>query len=167
MIQVWGSSHVARAKFIDVAKSIKEGKPAIWKKYYNGKFSEPALGGESSPLEEGNPRTRSMDVSYITAVEKYIMVVATTVPGSEETTAELHATWSDDGIRWAKRVPLANDGGEMFFPSIVGIEDGARQTGEAFYIYYTFSKAGAWDRWSDAVIARRRVEVRSAEVEGR
>ncbi len=151
---------VARAKVSEVLKNSRKGQRVRWKKYYDGDFSEPANGGRSTPLEEGNPRTRWMDLSYNTEIGKYIMVAATTNAGSEETKAELCVTWSDDGIYWAKRVRLVDEGGECFYPSIIGLQDSPRQTGKTFFIYYTFSEKGAWDRWGDAVIVRRKVTVR-------
>lgn len=147
---------VARAKVAEVVQAGLEGKNAEWKKYYNNHFSEPGLGGRSSPLEEGNPGTRWMDVSYNTAIEKYIMVVAANT-GTDK--VELFVTWSDDGIAWAERRKLADEDGESFYPSIVGFEDDPRQSGAEFYVYYTFSAKGGWERWSDAAIARRRITV--------
>ena len=119
---------VARAKVSEVLKNSRKGQRVRWKKYYDGDFSEPANGGRSTPLEEGNPRTRWMDLSYNTEIGKYIMVAATTNAGSEETKAELCVTWSDDGIYWAKRVRLVDEGGECFYPSIIGLQDSPRQT---------------------------------------
>ena len=99
-----------------------------------------------------------MDLSYNTELGKFVMVVATNV-GVGENCVELCATWSGDGIHWAKRTKLVDEGGECFYPSIIGLVDDPRQAGETFYIYYTFSGKGAWDRWGDAVIMRRKVTV--------
>lgn len=149
---------VAKARVSDVVRAGLEGKSAEWMKYHNKAFTEPAVGGRSTPLEKHNPQTRWMDVSYNTALEKYIMVVAVnTSPGK----VELFLTCSDDGITWAERRKLADEEGESFYPSIVGFGEDPRQTGPEFYIYYTFSRKGEWDRWSDAEIVRRRITVRN------
>jgi len=145
---------VARARVHDVVQGALTGKSANWKKYYMHGFSEPALGGKSSPLETGNPGTRWMDISYNTALGKYIMAVAASTSSNK---VELFMTCSDDGLTWAKRCKLADDDGESFYPSIVGFGDDSRQSGREFFIYYTFSARGGWERWSDAVIVRRKV----------
>lgn len=62
---------VARAKVADVVRAGLEGQNTAWKKYYEGEFTEPALGGRSSALEKGNPSVRWMDVSYNTALRIY------------------------------------------------------------------------------------------------
>jgi hypothetical protein len=84
-----------------------------------------------------------------------MVVAANTPPGK----VELFVTWSDAGIVWAGRRKLADEQGESFYPSIVGFGEDPRQTGTHFYVYYTFSEKGGWDRWSDAVIARRKITV--------
>ncbi|MEI8316076.1 MAG: hypothetical protein WCG79_11580 [Verrucomicrobiota bacterium] len=145
---------VARAKVAEVVQAGLEGRSAKWTKWYNQAFSEPAVGGKSTPLEKGNPATRWMDVSYNAALRKYIMVAAANTSPSK---VELFVTWSDDGIIWAERRKLVTENGECFYPSIVGFGEDPRQTEAQFYVYYTFSEKGGWDRWSDAVIARRKI----------
>ena len=145
---------VARAKVAEVVQAGLEGRSAKWTKWYNQAFSEPAVGGKSTPLEKGNPATRWMDVSYNAVLRKYIMVAAANTSPSK---VELFVTWSDDGIIWAERRKLVTENGECFYPSIVGFGEDPRQTEAQFYVYYTFSEKGGWDRWSDAVIARRKI----------
>ena len=147
---------VARAKVTDVVQAGLEGKNVKWTKYYKSTFSETAVGGKSAPLENGNPGTRWMDVSYNTVLKKYIMIVAANTSRGK---VELFLTWSDDGITWAERGKLSDENGESFYPSITGFGDNPRQTGAEFYVYYTFSVKGGWGRWDDAVIARRRITI--------
>ncbi len=145
---------VARAKVAEVVSAGMEGKGAKWTKYYNGAFSEPAVGGRSSPLELGNPGTRWMDVSYNAALGKFVMVVAAnTFPQN----VDLFITCSEDGIHWDERRKLAAEKGEAFYPSIIGFLDDPRRTEKEFYVYYTFSPKGGWERWSDAAIVRRKI----------
>ena len=99
-----------------------------------------------------------MDVSYNTALKKYIMVVAASTPAN--TNVELFITSSDDGITWGPRQKLAKENGESFYPSIVSVNENPRETGSEFYVYYTFSKKGKWNRWDDAVIARRKIIIK-------
>lgn len=147
---------VARAKVADVVQAGLAGKSADWKKYYEGAFSEPALGGRSTALEKGNPNVRWMDVSYNTILKKYIMVIAANTAPRQ---VALFMTWSDDGITWAERRILVNEEGECFYPSILGYGEDQRQTGAEFHISYTFSAKGGFERYDDAVIARRKITV--------
>ena len=145
---------VARAKVAEVVGAGIEGKRAEWTKYYNGAFSEPALGGKSSPLERGNPGTRWMDVSYNAALDRFVMVVAANICPQN---LDLFITSSQDGIHWAERRKLAAENGEAFYPSIIGFLDDPRRTEKEFYVYYTFSPKGGWERWNDAAIVRRKI----------
>lgn len=147
---------VARARVADVVRAGLAGRNTDWKKFYEGAFSEPALGGRSTALEKGNPNVRWMDVSYNTVLQKYIMVIAAhTTPRQ----VALFVTWSDDGITWAERRKLLDDQGECFYPSILGYGGDQRQTGAEFYVSYTFSAKGGFERYDDAVIARRKITV--------
>ena len=145
---------VARAEVEEAVRAGIAGKSAQWTKYYNGAFSEPAVGGKSSPLEAGNPGTRWMDISYNATLDKVIMVVAANTSAHD---VELFITSSKDGIHWADRRRLAAENGEAFYPSIVGFLDDPRRTEKEFYVYYTFSAKGGWGRWNDAAIVRRKI----------
>ena len=145
---------VARAQMAEVIRAGLDGKSANWSKYYHGAFSEPGVGGKSSPLEKGNPGTRWMDVSYNATLKKYVMVVAA---NTSPRNVDLFITCSEDGIHWADRRKLAIENGEAFYPSIIGFLDDPRVTEKEFYVYYTFSTKGAWERWDDAAIVRRKI----------
>ena len=151
------SLSVARARLSDVMAAALQGRAAEWKKYFEGAFSEPAIGGRSSALEAGNPQTRWFDVAYNTVARKCLLVVAA---NTSSNAVGLFAAWSEDGIRWSARTPLAVEQSELFYPSIVDVGANApRQCGGEFWVYYTRSEAGGWNRWGDAAIARRRIRV--------
>jgi len=57
-------NHIARSKVSD------EGKPGTWDKYYNGSFSEPGIGGRSTPLD--NRPVNANFVVYNSYLDKYI-----------------------------------------------------------------------------------------------
>lgn len=147
---------VARASIAEVIQAGLAGRPATWTKWNGTAFSEPAIGGRSAPLEIGNPGTRWMDITYNTALRKYVMVVAV---NTSPRTVDLFVTCSADGIIWSERKKLVTENGESFYPSIIGLEDNPRQTGPHFYVYYTFSEKGGWNRWDDAAIVRRKITV--------
>lgn len=147
---------VARAKVADVVRAGLAGQNVDWKKFHKGSFSEPGLGGRSTALEKGNPNVRWMDVSYNTVLRKHIMIVAANTTPRQVT---MFVAWSHDGIIWSDRRKFADDDGECFYPSILGFGEDQRQTGAEFYVYYTSSAKGSFERWGDAVIARRKVTV--------
>jgi hypothetical protein len=145
---------VARAKIVDVITAAKESNNVVtWSKYYQGSWNESALGGKSSPLEFGNPGTRFFDVSYNEYLNKYIMVIAADFGLS----TSLYYTESADGIAWSSRSLLDDILGENFYPTIIGLGEFPRVSGADFFIYYTYSQKGNWERWSDAILARRKI----------
>ena len=145
---------VARAAVDAVVEAALEGNSVEWKKYYEGSWTEPGLRGLSSPLETGNPQTRWMSVSYNDYADKIVMIVAQNVSGPD---VNLFMTWSDDGIQWEPRIQLETGSGESFYPSIVPVGSEPSVSGWLFYVYYTYSEAGSWDRWSDAIVVRRKL----------
>ena len=70
---------------------------------------------------------------------------------------DLHMATSSDGINWSARQPLAVNIGEQFYPTIVGTGADASRSGQSFYVYYTDSQKGAWNRNKDAQLVRRMV----------
>lgn len=147
---------VARASVSDILTAAASGDVTSFYKYYNGSFSQAALGGLSSYLENGNPYTRWMDVSYNSYLDRFVMVIAQNTIGSQ---VNLFLTTSTDGINWSPRTQIESEGGESFYPSIVGLGNDPKTTGTSFYLYYTHSVLGGFDRWSDAEVVRRIVTV--------
>jgi len=143
---------VARAPVAEVVEAALANESVPWLKYYEGSFSEPGIGGLSSPLEPGNPPTSWMDLSYNTYLDKIVMVVA---DFGGLIYPNLYITWSDDGLNWAPRILLADELGESFYPSLIGLGDDPKQTDQSFYVYYTLSLAGGWSRWTNALLERR------------
>ena len=110
----------------------KQALPGTWKKWYNGGFNEPGLGGKVSPIEGlvtrpgGNP-----SVHYNTELQRWFMVWHTW-------TGNLVYSWSRDLIRWEPPVDLlkcaANT--KLWYPTIVGSTD--TQAGKEAALYYAF-----------------------------
>lgn len=106
---------VARSKISD------KGKPGTWKKYFNGRFSEPGLGGRESHIlswfsKKGSHKgdAYSPHVVYSKHLGKYLMVFngvsqAEVVKGKEvhkPKVSGIYLTSSDDAIHWDKATQL-------------------------------------------------------------
>ena len=100
-------------------------------------------------MADGNPRESNLSVARAQMAE----VIRAGLDGK----SDLFITCSEDGIHWADRRKLAIENGEAFYPSIIGFLDDPRVTEKEFYVYYTFSTKGAWERWDDAAIVRRKI----------
>lgn len=149
-----GGLAVARARLSELLANALAGRTTAFLKYYRGEFTEPGIGGNSTVIQTG--ACQWMDVAFDTYLNKYVLIVVAN--------NDLWASWSDDGVsNWSTRQRLENEPGESFYPTIVGFgTDPKVIDGPAFYVYYSYSLAGAADgfnRWSDAVLARRRITI--------
>lgn len=144
---------VARAALTDVLSSALNGAGTSFTKYYGGSWSQPGLGGLSSPLEAGNPSSSWLGVSYNDYLDQLVMVTSQRETGE----GDLFLSTSSDGINWSPRQAVAADVGEQFFPSLIGTGPDPTRTGQSFYVYYTDSRRGSDNRWMDATLARREI----------
>ena len=129
-----------------------------WTKYYGGEWTEPGLGGRSSPTEAQNAFAAHGDVSYNTYLRKFIMVT----PGLPWPASNLYWLESADGVSWSGRQLLVDDPAHKVYVTIVGADPYQRVTGREFHIYYVTSRAaanGTGSRNSDGFLARRRIQV--------
>jgi Concanavalin A-like lectin/glucanases superfamily/Domain of unknown function (DUF4185) len=145
---------VARARVDDVMTAANSNNVTVWTKYRNGNWSQPGIGGTSSGLESGNPWTNFMSVSYNEHSGKYILVVV-----CSGNNWDLCITESSDGLSWSTRVKIDSEMGESYAPSIVGFGTEPRNSGQQFYVYYSYSLAGGFNRWSDSVFSRRLISL--------
>ena len=141
---------VARAPLADLISNSLQGIKTPFTKYYNGGFTEPGIGGRSSPLEVGNPINWWSSVSYNEYLDQLVLVSSQWQSGG--TGPDLYLATSADGVNWSARQPLVLDAGEQMYPTIVGTGADPQKTGQSFYVYYTDGK-----RWGSAQLARREV----------
>lgn len=146
---------VARAPLTELVMNAQIGVLTPFQKYYEGEWNEPGYGGRASPLEVGNPANAWSAVSYNTYLNQFVLLVSEWTPSLPD----LYMATSYDGIHWTPRMPIDLDPGEQFYPTIIGMESAPSQSGASFYIYYTDSLLGGWDRWQDARWVRRRVDL--------
>lgn len=145
-----GGLAVARARLSEVLSNALAGRSTPFLKHYRGEFNEPGLGGNATVIQAG--ACQWMDVAYDSYLNRYVLIVVAN--------NDLWVSWSDDGVtNWTPRQRLENEPGESFYPTIISAgPDPKVVDGSKFYIYYSYSIAGAADgfnRWSDAVLARR------------
>ncbi|MEX2092157.1 MAG: PEP-CTERM sorting domain-containing protein [Pirellulales bacterium] len=141
---------VARAPLTDLVSNSLNGISTQFTKYHNGSWSQPGVGGLSSPLEVGNPTNWWSSVSYNDYLDQMVMVSSQWQAGG--TGPDLYLATSADGVNWSARQPLVLDAGEQMYPTILGTGANPQVTGQSFYVYYTDGK-----RWSSAQLARRLV----------
>jgi hypothetical protein len=142
---------VATAPVDEVVAAARAGTTSDWLKY-NGTEQTPGLGGRSLPLEIGNPQTSWFSVSYNTALEQFIMVIAR--HGLMTDPAELYLIASEDGYTWSPRVELSNCDCELTYPSIISPDGNPYQTGDTFYVYYVATPPDQQFRWHQTPLHR-------------
>ena len=140
---------VARAPLDELMSNSINGNKTSFTKYYNGDWTEPGIGGRSSPLEVGNPANWWASVSYNDYLDQMVLVSSQWQAGG--TGPDLYMATSPDGVNWSARQPLVLDAGEQMYPTIVGTGADPQVTGQSFYVYYTDGS-----RWSNASCAATR-----------
>ncbi|HEX3600987.1 MAG TPA: PEP-CTERM sorting domain-containing protein [Lacipirellulaceae bacterium] len=148
---------VARAPIADLLQNSLMGRSTAFTKYYNGGWSQPGIGGIGSALEVGNPFNSWSAASYNTYLNQVVLVSSQWTNDG----GDLYMATSSDGVNFSPRQALAADPGEQFYPSIVGTGADPSQSGQSFYVYYTDSKKGGFNRPTDALLLRRQVTVNS------
>ncbi len=146
---------VARCPLSDLSNAILNESTPTFYKYFNGSFLEPGLSGQSTPLEFLNGNIRWFDIGFDSKRNEYIMVfVDDTLFGQN-----LFMMLSKDMFNWGPRINLTYQQGEIFYPTLIGLSDHPKISDGEWWIYYTFSKLGAWSRWQDARLERMKIEI--------
>ncbi|MBW2257596.1 MAG: hypothetical protein JRI25_23780 [Deltaproteobacteria bacterium] len=132
------------------------GKPGAWRKYFDGEFAEPGLGGRDTPLMPRAPvvgDTFIPHVVYVEGIRRYIMTFCRVhyadLAAWEPTESGIWMAVSDDGIHYGDPVqllaciPLPRQGDELsWHPSFV--IDSVSSDGLSGYLYYAFSESWGW-----------------------
>ena len=149
---------VARAKIEDVLDAAEKGSEGTkWQKFYEGSWTEPGIGGRSSPLNEKdwNSFILMSDVAYSNYLGKYIGIVI----GQPWPNTDLYWVESEDGIHWGNYRKLVDDEGHNFYATLIGMEHNPHLVDREFFVYYINSKdyAVTGNRNKDGVLYRRQV----------
>ena len=120
------------------------GRAGAWFKYYNGKFDQPGVGGESSPIAP-DLLTRSW-VSYNTALKLFI--------GFSYYDRGYGLAVSPDGVRWRRATDLVLPFGRQFgspdlsagrvadYVSLISTDGNSAEQGLDCYLYYMVVRSG-------------------------
>jgi hypothetical protein len=139
----------ASAPVDDVVAAALIGELSAWTKYDDG-AATPGLGGTSSPLEIGNPRTSWFDVAWHDGMQRYLMVIA--VHGTLTDSSTLVLTSSADGLHWTPRQVLIECDCELTYPSFLGTSGPQRIVGNQLDLVAVNTASTADFRWQDSTL---------------
>jgi hypothetical protein len=155
--------HLARSHVAD------GGRPGTWWKYFNGAFSEPGLGGESTAISGDEPLTVSK-LTHNTFLNAYLGLGHVADAGGFTGFDLLISPNGIDGWRSLHRRVLQSssdyfarppDSFELTeYPSFVSLYGDGAQTGQTFWLYYMYLKPG--EDWQHRYLLRRRVHLSMA-----
>lgn len=143
-----GNKGVARAPVADVVMAAKNATTTQWKKYQNGSWDSPGLGGACNAIsiEDGITHT---DGAYSTYTGKYYLLLTSQDWGGNDTWIKLYE--SGDGINWSFARTIAEEPASALSSGQAGYQyativdqsgsDNA-VVGERFYVYSGFFQAG-------------------------
>ena len=151
---------MARVKIEDVLDAAEKGSEVMrWEKFYQGSWTEPGIGGRSSPLNEKDWKSFILmcDVAYSGYLGKYIGIAI----GKPWPNTGLYLLESADGMHWENYRKLADDQGHNYYATLIGLERSTHVLDREFFVYYINSKdfAVTGTRNKDGVLYRRRVTI--------
>ena len=90
------------------------GRPGTWKKFYEGSFSQPGIGGKDTLIvtaQDIGADAIFPHVTYSEMLQKYVMILNINAyieytKGIKPEKSGIYVTFSDDGIQWSKPVKL-------------------------------------------------------------
>jgi hypothetical protein len=105
---------IARARIADVIAAAQVGNVGngIWQKYYNGSFSQPALGGQSSPIAPwGITHTQAVHSSYTGKYYLALTFMAWPDANGNPINTSVKLYESADAINWSPSFVVADEPG--------------------------------------------------------
>ncbi len=132
---------VARAPIASVLEAAFGEHPhaAEFKKYYEGEWNQPGIGGLSTDLNPNAGYAGSANVAYDSAFGRYVMIT--------DDTQHLAYAESVDGLSWTLPVLLTQDENNQTsfdYAVPIGTGDDPNVLGEQFYVFFTFGSAQGW-----------------------
>jgi len=132
---------VARAPIASVLEAASGEHPhaAAFKKYYEGEWSEPGIGGLSTDLNPNAGYAGSANVAYDSAFGRYVMIT--------DDTQHIAYAESEDGLSWTLPVLLAQDENSQTsfnYAVPIGTGEDPNILGEEFYVFFTYGSQQGW-----------------------
>ena len=132
---------VARAPIAAVLEAAAGDCPhaAAFKKYYEGTWSQPGIGGLSTDLNPNAGYAGSSNVAYDSAFDRYVMVT--------DDTQHIAYAESVDGLSWTLPVLLVQDENSQTsfdYAVPIGTGDDPNVLGEQFYVFFTYGSPQGW-----------------------
>lgn len=121
------------------------GRPGTWRKYFEGKFDEPGLGGRDTAvvsMQKVPGDAYAASVVHVRSLQRYVMVFCCLAHADFEskraTRSGIYLTSSQDGIHW--------DEPQLLFP-ILTVPIPGREVGLHPSLYLTESRANRAEGW--------------------
>jgi len=132
---------VARAPIASVLEAASDERPhaAAFKKYYEGEWGQPGIGGLSTDLNPKAGYAGSANVAFDSAFGRYVMIT--------DDTQHIAYAESADGLSWTLPVLLAQDENNQAsfdYAVPVGTGDDPNVLGEQFYVFFTYGSPQGW-----------------------
>jgi hypothetical protein len=132
---------VARAPIASVLEAAfgKHPHAAAFKKYYQGTWSQPGIGGLSTDLNPDAGYAGSSNVAYDSAFERYVMIT--------DDTEHIAYAESVDGLVWTLPVLLKQDENSQTsfdYAVPIGTDEEPNILGASFDVFFTFGSARGW-----------------------
>jgi hypothetical protein len=148
---------VFRAPVGEVVRAARRGRVTTWRKFFDGAFAEPALGGRFTDILPG-AQTRGFAVTYNTHLGRYLFIYPHRYPG--DTYWEWRLAESADAVQWSAPVAVGPaTPGERYAPSVISPGARPQTSRRGFWLYYTASLSAGWDRWPTSTLTRQRLTV--------
>ena len=161
---------VSRVALSELFAKAKENKVAGFRKYKDGQWLEPGIGGNFDNIFPNDLYPNFHYIQYNKVLNKYIMVMCQ-APYYQQNDGDMMMLINDNMLDWknAKRHWIACGKRGEQYPTMISLEQDSQTTsGDTFYIYYcswsAYGKDGVWDwqkLWTSANYVRRTVTVKA------
>lgn len=151
-----------------------------WRKYFDGGFTEPGLGGRDTPVVTSGARDACVvfpQVTYVPALRQFVMLfcMSAWLEGEKPGRSGVYVAFSDDGIRWPRermqqiwKAPTIPVIGREIAWHMTLVLDEPVISSLAGWLYYSYSKSwGHKPPHKPHYFMRRRIEFKPAPGVGR
>jgi hypothetical protein len=147
---------LARIRKSDLLAALSEQRAPEFRKWRAGDFSEPGLGGDSTPVIAARSEyINSPSIAYDQARQHYVLAY-------QVNQKEVRVSRSDDLLHWSAPQTIAARPREsslrLFYPSLVGGDGDPAILGGAFYVYFLERERDARGGFSNPRLLRERLE---------